>query len=322
MKILKNAVEAIQIGLEDFKSEDPRRAQSAIRNIFAGMLLLFKEQLRRKSPGNSDEVLIKQMIFPMFDCDGQLTFQGKGKKTVDVQQIKERFKGLGIIVDWKVFDEINDLRNNIEHYYTEKPSSVINEVVSKSFGIIRDFCIHYLKEEPIILLGQVEWDIFLETEEVYEKEKLQSEQSLLKVDWTYSVLSEAKNTIRCPSCKSDLIHAFDVQKYKPSEDLPLCCKKCNKEFDFSDVIEECVNEELAAEAYLAATDGGDDPYTDCPECGLSTFVFSEECCVACGYEQESKTCAVCGTSLDIEEAYDGEICSYHRWSMEKADSDK
>lgn len=86
MKILNNAIQAIQIGLEDYKSEDPRRAQSALRNIFAGMLLLFKEQLRRMSPEDSDEVLIKQTISPVLDSDGELSFQGKRKKTVDVQQ--------------------------------------------------------------------------------------------------------------------------------------------------------------------------------------------------------------------------------------------
>ncbi|SCY76075.1 hypothetical protein SAMN02927916_3240 [Flavobacterium anhuiense] len=321
MKILKNAIEAIQIGLEDFKNEDPRRAQSAIRNIFAGMLLLFKEQLRRMSPENSDEVLIKQIIIPILDANGELSFQGKGKKTVDVQQIRERFKGFGIIVDWKVIDEINNLRNNIEHYYTEESSSVINEVVSKSFGIIRDFCINYLEEEPSILLGPVSWDIFLETEEIYEKEKEESEQSLSKVDWTYSILFESINNMRCPSCKSDLIHAQDVHKYTPSETLPLRCKKCNEEFDFVDVIEECIIEDLASEAYLAIVDGGNDPYTECPECGQSTYVFSEKCCLTCGYQQENKTCLVCGTYLDIEEGYNGNICSYHKWAWEKAERD-
>lgn len=113
MKILKNAVEAIQIGLEDFKSEDPRRAQSALRNIFAGMLLLFKEQLRRMSPDDNDEVLIKQTIVPTLDANGNLIFRGRGNKTVDVQQIKERFNSFGITVEWTEIEKINNLRNNI-----------------------------------------------------------------------------------------------------------------------------------------------------------------------------------------------------------------
>ena len=99
------------------------------------------------------------------------------------------------------------------------------------------------------------------------------------------------------------------------------CKKCNNEFDLTDVVEECIAQELSAEAYLAVTDGGNDPFTECPECGKETYVFTEGCCVACDYEQDNKICAVCGTSLNIDEAYEGEICSYHRLSMEKADRD-
>jgi len=50
--ILKNAIISIQLGIEDFlKTEkDPRRALSAMRNLYAGVLLLFKEKLARLSP--------------------------------------------------------------------------------------------------------------------------------------------------------------------------------------------------------------------------------------------------------------------------------
>jgi hypothetical protein len=48
--ILKNAVQSIQIGLEDYRDTDARRLLSAVRNFQAGILLLCKEQLRRLSP--------------------------------------------------------------------------------------------------------------------------------------------------------------------------------------------------------------------------------------------------------------------------------
>lgn len=319
MKILKNAVEAIQIGLEDFTSEDPRRAQSALRNIFAGTLLLFKEKLRRLSPPANDNILIQQTIVPSLDEHGQLFFQGRGHKTVDVQQIRERFKNFGIIINWNAFDEISNLRNNIEHYYTEKPPYIVNEVVSKSFKIIRDFCVTYLNEEPSELFGPEAWNIFLETDEIYESEKNESIKSLLGVDWKFQTLREAVSNIRCPSCQSDLIHAIIHKKYDPGETLTLFCKKCFNEFDIEDVIEECLNEELAAEAHIAGMDGGDDPYADCPECGKSTYIFAEMACLNCGYQQADKRCGICHNQLDLEEAYEGDLCSYHRHSMEKAD---
>jgi hypothetical protein len=44
--ILENAVQSIQIGVEDYESDDPRRMLSAIRNVTAGILLLFKEKIK------------------------------------------------------------------------------------------------------------------------------------------------------------------------------------------------------------------------------------------------------------------------------------
>ncbi|OBS14807.1 hypothetical protein ATE49_19410 [Elizabethkingia miricola] len=91
MTLLNNAIEAIQIGLEDFKSTDPRRASSALRNIFAGTLLLFKEKLSRLSP-DDNSILIQQTIIPSLDDAGVLFFKGKGHKTVDFAQINLTYK--------------------------------------------------------------------------------------------------------------------------------------------------------------------------------------------------------------------------------------
>ena len=38
--LLKNAVVSIQLGLEDFASDDERRIISAARNLYSGVLLL------------------------------------------------------------------------------------------------------------------------------------------------------------------------------------------------------------------------------------------------------------------------------------------
>ncbi|UJP07023.1 MAG: hypothetical protein LZF84_08170 [Nitrosomonas sp.] len=120
---MKNAVASIQIGIEDYYSKDPRRALSAVRNISAGILLLFKERLRELSPSDSDEVLIKQQIYPELDSSGDLVFLGKGKNTVDVRQIQERFNSLGVIADWKRLDAVVKIRNDIEHYCTIESTS-------------------------------------------------------------------------------------------------------------------------------------------------------------------------------------------------------
>ncbi len=319
MKILENAVDAIEIGLEDYKSEDARRSKSAIRNIFAGMLLLFKEKLRRMSPEGSDDVLIKQSIKPKMGPNGDWSFLGYGKKTVDVQQIKDRFGGLNILVNWTAFDQINKLRNNIEHYYADEAPSVVNEIVSKSFKIIRDFSKTYLEIEVADLLEQSSWEIFLEVDEVYEKEKEESLASFNEVDWTYSSLEKAIRHVRCTACDSELVQATKNSVYEPGLSFVLNCKKCGNEFDLENILNDCLEEEFGVEAHISIMDGGYSPYADCPDCNEPTYIFEDDCCIRCGYSQVHKKCYVCGTSLDLEEAYEGALCYAHKRLLEEDD---
>lgn len=139
MSILQNAIDSIQIGIEDYQTDDDRRSVSAVRNISAGILLLYKEKLCRLSPAHDKELLIKKDIRPIKATDGQVVFKGTGKKTVDVNSIIERFSSLKVTVDWERFNEINQLRNDLEYYYTSKSADAVREVVAKSFLLIRDF---------------------------------------------------------------------------------------------------------------------------------------------------------------------------------------
>ena len=118
--ILKNAIDSISMGLEDFQlsEKDERRMASCTRNIISGILLLFKYKLAILSPEDSDEVLIKKEILPVCDENNNIVSQGSGRKTVDVYDIKNRFKSLGIQVSWNELDEVIKYRNEIEHYYT------------------------------------------------------------------------------------------------------------------------------------------------------------------------------------------------------------
>ena len=65
MILFANAVESVQIGVEDLLKNDDRRVLSAVRNVHAGVLLLCKEKLRRLSP--ADELLLAQRFQPRPD---------------------------------------------------------------------------------------------------------------------------------------------------------------------------------------------------------------------------------------------------------------
>jgi hypothetical protein len=45
-----DAIQSIQLWIEDYQHNDPKRALSAVRNFYAGTLLIAKEVLVRAAP--------------------------------------------------------------------------------------------------------------------------------------------------------------------------------------------------------------------------------------------------------------------------------
>jgi len=234
MSLLNNAIESIQVGVEDYLMGDSKRYLSAVRNICAGILLLYKDKLCRLSPPHDKEVLIKKDIRPIDDGKGNVTFIGTGKKTVDVYEIRERFNSLKVTVDWKKFDQLNQLRNNIEHYYTDKSPDAVREVIVTSFLLIRDFISEYLEEEPCNVLGEECWQALLKTKDVYQAEEEDCRQTFLVYGFDSQILDRILANIRCPFCHSTLIKAKDGSDIFPS----LSCCSCSAYLDFKDVLEE------------------------------------------------------------------------------------
>lgn len=315
MSIFQNAIDSIDIGIEDYDSGDDRRNISAVRNISAGILLLYKEKLCRLSPEHDSELLIKKDIRPTQTDEGGLIFEGKGRKTVDVYSIKERFKSLNVKVDWKRFDEINQLRNDLEHYYTEEPPDTVREIIAKSFLLIRDFLTKELNENPEDVLDVDSWAILLDVKEVYSAEESACKSTLEKVNWKYDTVADSLKYLRCIACSSSLVEAPYSDDSYPT--INLHCKSCNTDFVFADVVEQCIGESLAGEAYISVKDGGESPYDTCIVCGQETFIYSEGCCVACGYEMEYTSCAACAAPLTLEDQYNEGLCSYCQHRYEK-----
>lgn len=293
--ILKNAVASIQIGVEDYHSKDPQRVLSAVRNIAAGILLLFKEKLRALSPLGSDDVLIKQHIKPYKTASGKIEFQGVGKKTVDVFQIKERLQSVGITVDWKRFQRVVDIRNDIEHYYTTEPTSTVKELMADAFLVMRDFITIHLEDDPALLLGEKAWKPLLEIATLYDKEQAECKAVMDKVDWGHDLFSDVSAHLRCGKCKSELLKPLDADE----TDIPsmeLRCVECGYVSFFGDIAEEAVADCYFSEFYIAMTDGGDAPVITCPACDREAFVIERSMCAACGeipkphYEEDEDYC--------------------------------
>lgn len=318
MGILRNAIDSIQIGIEDFKSGDDRRNASAVRNITAGILLLYKEKLCRLSPDHDRELLILKDIRPVINDAGKLQFVGQGDKTVDRADIQKRFSSLKVKTDWDQFNKIVKLRNNIEHYYTTEHPNSVREHISKSFMIIRDFLINELQEEPSHLIGEECWNVLLDVNEVYDKEHEVCADSLNKIDWKYGTVYRALEELRCPSCSSELVKAENYEGEYP--EVNLLCNSCGHTFLFTEVLVQCVHDHLFGEAYIAMTDGGEPPYDDCEECGESTFVLEENACMYCCYEVTYEKCSNCDNEVGKYGTYEG-LCDFCSYAMDQMKPD-
>ncbi len=273
MDLLTNAVESIQVGVEDYRIGTRPRLLSAVRNIHAGILLLYKEALLRRSPAGSNEVLLRARTRPVTDSGGNIVFLGEGRKTVDTQQIREHFDSLGIGTDWTSFNAIAVVRNDVEHYCANITKESLQGVIASAFLIIRSFAATELEGDPLKLLGHPTWQLMLDVTDVYEAERHACDEALRAVDWGSETLRNGVHKLRCEKCGSDLLRpAGDAENHA---DVTLTCRVCGDAREPEVFIPLAVDTELAAESYMAVTDGAEEPLAECPECGVTAYVMAE-----------------------------------------------
>lgn len=301
------------MALEDYQSAHAERLLSAVRDLHAGILLLFKEKLRQLSPVGSEDVLIMAKVRFERDASGRVIALGTGKKTVDVQEIQERFNSLGIETDFPRFRKINDLRNDIEHHHTSASQGTIQEMLSDTFLIIRDFIQDELQQDPKDLLGDKAWSTLLSVSEVYEKEREECERALTAIEWQSNALREAILALTCAECGSSLLFPLGATK-----EADIQCRSCGEDFSFEHYAPRAISSHFANENFGSMRHGGDPVSTTCPHCHEEGYIVEENCCAICGESCETE-CSVCGSSIPVEELSDGSLCGWCDHMLSKAD---
>lgn len=317
-QLLKNAVDSLAIGVEDYSANDARRTLSAVRNFYAGTLLLAKEVLARVAPNADPDEILGAKYKPVPDGKGGVTHVQDGSATIDFATIGKRFKDFGIKADPKRLEQLNKIRNDIEHRFTTQTDANIREAIATAFPLVSDF-FREMGESPVAHLGD-SWQIMLDTAKFYEAELASCQATLDKVDWRSGEMES--RYLNCEDCGSALIEQEDPNE-TDQDSIVMVCKACGAEQDTGKAIERALGEALGTEAYLRVKDEGrDGPLFACPECGLDTFVDTENRCGACGYEPDGDgECARCGNSIELETRLYGEgnaLCSYCDHIMEKA----
>lgn len=300
-QLLSNAMDSIRVGVADYESHDRPRLLSAVRGLHAGILLLYKEALRRLSPDGSNEVLLMNRILPEVR-DGEVTFIGQGRKTATTHQIRERFDALGIKTDWSRFKRVASVRNDIEHYFSTATEDGVRGLIADAFVLIRDFMTVELDEDPAAALGWRAWETMLSMSEVVERERADCAAALDAVDWGSAVLKKAVKELPCCECGALLL--------MPSGEEPeLRCRSCGEEESRDSYATRAVREHLSFDDYLAIKEGGELPYVLCPTCGCEAYVVSEQRCANCG-ESCAHECIRCGLDIPAEELSGSSLCGW------------
>jgi len=310
MSLLDNAIKSFRLGLADFNSGEEIRLLSASRNLYAGVLLLFKEKLRRLSPPNSNELLLKQKV--QFQIvDGAVVITGKGKNTVTVREIEERFKSLDIKANFKSLEKISKLRNNIEHYYSTKSPIAARGVLTYAFTLFRDFARDELGEDPEKLLGGDVWQSMIEISELHQRERKECTDAITAFEWTAPELQQAALETSCCKCGSSLL---EPQNGLRRPDVK--CRSCGHFHVFEEFAEQAMREGI--DHHRNFMDGGDVIVVLCPVCSIETYHYDAGKCVVCD-ESVNQQCYCCEIHIPPEELEGDSLCGRCRHQLSKND---
>lgn len=305
MSIYNNAINSIIYAIEDYR--DDRRI-SAVRNLYAGILLLLKSHLVSLCPQTSCEVLIKKQVLPHMSESGTLTFRGEGKATIDYCGIKERYKSLGIKFDFNTLDRLQQHRNNIEHYYESRDKNEILGFIIDGIHLADAFLLKHCSTNLKKVVGDELYKMLLEDEKFYtvkRNEKIASLKSIVS-----EILRNELYDYQCPQCGSDLQIYF-------SESETLVCQVCSHSIEMNIAIPDALSN-YGPSSYEIGRCRAEQLVYSCPECSEETYLIEEQYCPNCGKEGPF-VCSLCGSGMlpDDISFDDPTLCSYCNYKLSK-----
>ncbi|HWW87217.1 MAG TPA: hypothetical protein VNZ26_26650 [Vicinamibacterales bacterium] len=303
--LLENAIASIEVGVEDYKQRDPRRAASAVRNFYAGVLLLLKEKLRLESPPGSNNALLYEKV--EFQRRGSgVVFVRTGKKTVDVGQIIDRFRGLGLSLDQRRLEQLQQIRNDIEHHASQYSHAKLQEAVARTFVLVASALEDHLALKPHDVFRKGVWKTMLSEAETFKEMEDRCRQSIDSLSNVPDAATDALACLECAKCGSSLMEAAAGAPYL---EATFTCRACGKTAEISEAIPSALATVYAGEAYDLIKDGGEPSIGTCPECGAEAFHIEDDECLACGETRSYKECLRCSAPLGLDEQETG-LCSY------------
>ncbi|MCK7241189.1 hypothetical protein L8P40_08780 [Enterobacter kobei] len=334
-KLYENAVLSIQLGIEDFELSqkavveggNPARSLSSVRNLFAGVMLLFKFKLASsvKKPEDAYQLIHvpSKDILPNPDGMGGMTWEPDGQfhknKTIDVHHIKARFRTFNIHVDWVAVDELHHCRNHLEHLHPRNTFGELADFVSNLFPVLADFIEKELHRFPHDVLGSA-WDTMLEHRTFYLKQLAECEQSWLEAG-VPDGMAQFVQDCTCAQCGSKLLKASvlsleDGLTVENDEDqFEYLCVSCG----FIDYFAPRLIDSFETAFFYWPPDGEEPTYEHCYSCDHHTFVIREQKCRWCNQELDYLQCKLCNIYLYQDDQINDGYCGDCNYRMSKDD---
>jgi hypothetical protein len=252
---------------------------------------------------------------PVLDGDGGVVHKPKGYRTIDVSELRERFKSFELAWPDGEIDTLQRLRNEFEHYHSAAPKQVIRQAIAACFPLIQGF-FAILEIEPAGVLGDA-WKVMLAEKTFFAKQKAGADATFERLPWGLS----KTHAFSCPSCSSSLICQTDPTNSEP-ENIRGRCIACGKTLTADQTVNLIVQAEFAREDYIGVKDGGGAVINDCPDCGNRSYILNAEFnqCFLCGCEVDGK-CGYCSEELGVHNrsVFNSSLCNYCDHVMSRDD---
>lgn len=146
------------------------------------------------------------MLDDLPDGAGRIDYVPDSKTTIDFATIGKRFNEFGLEIDLALLTDLSDIRNQVEHRSTIKPSQVVREIIAKAFPVTAQM-FQLAGEDPRVQLRDA-WTTMLEPRTLYASELERCRTTLEAIEWRSATVADAH--LRCDECGSDLIAQEDA----------------------------------------------------------------------------------------------------------------
>lgn len=221
-QIMKNAVGTITVGIEDYLNGDVYRKYSAVRSVYAGILLLYKAYLSRITPvgGNQGDLIYlhKNDIDIASDLSASYKRIITRNKTIGLDEIIKLLHKTGYEVQIYKLKKLSTLRCEIEHLYVSEEIKIVDEVFYFSTSLISDFYVKKLKQDPCDDFGEELWKNLVDKKNDFSEKLSESIRSFSKFQDAFPYSMPLIGHLRCPSCKSKILKFLNLHAHSGQTD--------------------------------------------------------------------------------------------------------